>query len=71
MPVSTVVKTKHFSSTLQKPLATPDGTSLEEQVNTFLATLSKTDILDVLFDFASTGKYGASTLYIAQVVYNG
>lgn len=65
------VKTKHFASTLQQPATPPDGTSLEERVNAFVATLNQKDILDILFDFSSTGKYGASKEYIAQVVYVG
>lgn len=64
-----MVKTKMIDATILKPLPTPDGTSLEEQLNTFLATKKDKDVLDVLVDFESTGKYGMTTTYTATVVY--
>ena len=63
------VKTKNFSSDLLSPKATPDGTSLEELVNTFLATLDPKDILDVMKQSSQTGKYGQNTTHFETVVY--
>ena len=39
--------TRHFTSMVLRPKASPDGTSLEEQMNTFLATLPMSMVVDV------------------------
>jgi hypothetical protein len=64
-----MIKTKQFQANFLRPLATPDGSSLEEIVNTFLATLDAKDVLDVINTPFSGGKYGLITTYIATVVY--
>lgn len=64
-----MIKTKQFQSSMLKPLATPDGTSIEEQVNAFLLTLNPKDVLDVISTPFSSGKYGLTTTYVATVVY--
>ena len=64
-----IVKTKNFSASLFSPLPTPDGSSLEEIMNVFLATLAPKDVLDVLTETESTGKYGANTTHTGTVVY--
>lgn len=66
-----MIKTKTFESHLLSPLATPDGSSLEELVNAFLATLEPKHVLDVLKESTSTGKYGLTTTHFGTVVYNG
>jgi hypothetical protein len=63
------IKTKHFTSDTNVPATVPDGTSLEEQVNLFLGTLDPKNIIDVMFAFSQTGKYGSQTTYTATVVY--
>lgn len=63
------IKNKQFQATLLKPLSTPDGSSLEEQLNAFLATLDPKDVLDILTSPFSSGKYGFTTTYVATVVY--
>lgn len=64
-----MVKTRMFQSNLQQPIVPGDGSSLQEQVNSFLATVDAKKLLDVVFETASTGKYGLTTTYFAQVVY--
>lgn len=64
-----IIKTKMFESDLLLPLATPDGTSLEEQVNTFLATLPSKNVLDTIQHSFSSAKYGMARTYTATVVY--
>jgi hypothetical protein len=65
-----MIKTKTFQSSLLSPLSpTPDGSSLEELVNAFLATLDPKDVLDVLKESTSTGKYGLTTSHFGTVVY--
>lgn len=66
-----VIKTKNFTSTLLSPLATPDGTSLEELMNLFLSTQDPKNILDVKKESFSTGKYGLNTTHFGTVVYQG
>ena len=61
--------TKNFQSSVLKPLPVPDGSSIEEQVNAFLATLDAKDVLDVISTPFSSGKYGLTTTYVATVVY--
>lgn len=64
-----VIKNKQFEASLLKPLATPDGTSLQEQLDVFLATLPDKDVLDVISTPFSGGKYGLTTTYVATVIY--
>lgn len=64
-----MVKIKALSATLLAPLPAPDGSSLEEKTNTFLATLDPKDILDVLTESTSTGKYGLTTTHFSTIVY--
>ena len=64
-----IVKTKHFGSTIQQPKTPPDGTSLEEQMNAFLATLPLSMVMDVQ---VSTVHGQSSPLhYIGLVIYQG
>lgn len=70
MATASITKVKEFQSSLGQPLATPDGTSIEELVNAFLATLPQTKIQDVIRATTSTGKYGANVTYFATVVYS-
>lgn len=71
MATAVVVKTKNFESTTLTPATPADGTSLEELLNAFLATLKATDVLDVLKTSTSTGKYGMNTSHFGTVVYRG
>ena len=64
-----MIKVKTFASALLSPLATPDGTSLEELLNVFLATLEPKNVLDVLKQSTSTGKYGMNTTHFGTVIY--
>lgn len=64
-----VIKTKTFTSLTLEPLATPDGSSLEEQVNTFLATLPINKVQDVSYQAAVAGKLGTTATYYAFVTY--
>ena len=66
-----IVKTKLFSAAIQQPLPTPDGSSLQELVNAFVATLATKDVLDILFETSAVGKYGLNTSYTSEVVYLG
>lgn len=61
--------TKSFVSDNLKPKTTPDGSSLEEQINTFLATLNPKDVLDVEITSALSGKYGQNEQHFGVVVY--
>mgnify|MGYP001559151857 CR=1 FL=1 len=63
------VLTKSFQASLRIPLPTPDGTSLEEPLNTFLATLDPKNVIDVLVESHATGKYGITTTHFASVVH--
>ena len=63
------ILTKSFQASLRIPLPTPDGTSLDEQLNTFLGTLDTKNVVDVLVESHATGKYGISTTHFASVVY--
>jgi hypothetical protein len=56
-----MVVTKTFSN---ETLST-----LESDLNTFLATLDPKNVLDVIFTFSATSKYGMNTTYTALVVY--
>lgn len=64
-----IVKTKTFTSQILQPLPTPDGSSLEEIVNVFTASISSTNVLDIIFETKAVGKYGTATLHYAYVVY--
>lgn len=56
MPVRT--QTKTFTSNDLITAVPPTGNSLEEQVNTFLKTLTPGDVLDVIYNLSKNGKYG-------------
>ena len=63
------IKNKQIEATRLLPLPTPDGTSLEEKLDAFLATLDPKDVLDVISTPFSSGKYGLTTTYVATVLY--
>ena len=67
MPV--VMKTKGFEGDYLMPKSPADGTSVEEQVNAFTATLDPKNILDVCFTSQLSGKYGFQEKHFALVVY--
>lgn len=64
-----LIKTKMIESDRLEPLAVPDGTSLEEKINAFLATLDTKDVLDTIQHSFSSAKYGERKTYTATVVY--
>jgi hypothetical protein len=64
-----VVKTKNFESVDLKPKSVPDGSSLEELVNVFLATLDQKNVLDVVQTSTVSGKYGVAEKHFAVVAY--
>lgn len=64
-----VVKIKTFESDVLSPLPIPDGTSLEEKVNTFLATLAPKDVLDTIQISFASAKYGVRKTYVGTTVY--
>lgn len=66
-----VVKNKQFQSSLLTPKTPPDGSSLQEILDVFLATLLPKDVLDVISTPFSGGKYGLTTTYVATVIYQG
>lgn len=51
------------------PKGTPDGRSLEEQVNSFLATLPPFHVKDVAYHLEKTSKIGDNFVFAAVVVY--
>lgn len=63
------IKVKLFESDTQGPLPTPDGTSLEEKVNVFTATVPEKNILEIHTQAFSSAKYGTAKTYTATVVY--
>lgn len=65
-----VVKTKAFTSdTLTPATPTPDGSSLEEKVNVFLATLVTKDVRNVETYVTQGGRFGMNFGYNAVVTY--
>lgn len=64
-----VMKTKTFEGVLLQPKSTPDGTSVEEMVNAFLATLDVKNVLDVTYTSALSGKFGVNEKHFAVVTY--
>lgn len=66
-----VLKNKQIEATRLTPVVPADGSSMEEKLNVFLATLDPKDVLDVLSTPFSSGKYGLTTSYIATVLYRG
>lgn len=64
-----IIKSKHFESDLLSPKPTPDGSSLEELTNVFLATLVEKNIVDVQFGSAMAGHIGLSEKHFAHVLY--
>ena len=67
--MAATVKIKEFQSALGSPLATPDGTSIEELVNAFIVSITPSNLLDVIRTTTQTGKYGTATTFFATVVY--
>lgn len=63
------VKTRIIEADIPTSLPTPDGSSLEEKLNVFLATLNSKDVLDVIQHSFSSAKYGLRKTYTATVVY--
>jgi hypothetical protein len=66
-----VPKTKLFLADTMLPAATPDGSSLEEKVNTFLTTIAPTNLLDVQVSLSKSGKYGENFMFAASILYKG
>lgn len=66
-----VLKTKLFDAEHNTPSTPPDGTSLEEKVNVFLATLDQKNFLDASFNSELSGKYGTNQWHFATVIYKG
>lgn len=66
-----IIKTKLFDSDRNTPATPPDGTSLEEKVNAFVATLDVKNFLDVTFNSELSGKYGTNQWHFAAVLYKG
>jgi hypothetical protein len=69
--VTKVTKAKLFMADDLTPAATPTGTSLEEQLNAFLAPLGSTDLLDVTINTSKGGKFGCNPVFTASVLYKG
>lgn len=65
-----VIKIKNFESALFKPATpTPDGSSIEEQVTAFLATIDPKNLVDVVTHTHTGGKLGLTTQFFATVTY--
>ena len=64
-----VTKTKLFLADSMSPTTPPDGSSLEEKINTFLATLTPSNILDVQVSLNKGGKYGENFMFAGSVLY--
>lgn len=64
-----VVVTRHFASTFNRPKAPPDGKSLEELMNAFLASLPLSAVMDVQTGAVLTD--GSHVTYWGVVVYQG
>lgn len=64
-----MIVTKTFESERLVPLSTPDGTSLEEQVNLFLSTLPDKAVLDILVEAFSSQKYGTRKTFVAVIMF--
>jgi hypothetical protein len=54
-------KVKAFTSTLLRPLPVPNGMSLEEQINVFLATLLDKNVVTVVTSTAIGSQHGTIT----------
>lgn len=52
-----------------QPEVPPNGSSLEERVNTFLATLDVKNVMDVQVNLSKTGKYGENPVFSALIMY--
>ena len=52
-----------------QPEVPPNGNSLEERINTFLATVPVKDVMDVQVNLSKTGKYGENPVFSALVLY--
>lgn len=66
-----VTKIKLFTADDLGPKNPTDGTSLEEQLNVFLAPIASADFMDVVVNTAKSGKYGSNPVFTAAVLYKG
>jgi hypothetical protein len=64
-----VTRTKFFVADEVMPATPPANTSLEEQVNAFLATVTNANVLEVVVSLSKSGKYGQNPVYVGCVVY--
>lgn len=69
--MAVAAKTKLFLADTMSPMTPPDGSSLEEKVNTFLATLAPANVLDVQVSLSKGGRYGENFMFAASVLYKG
>jgi hypothetical protein len=66
-----VTKVKMFVADEVIPATPVTGTSLEEQINVYLSTLTNANVLEVVVSLSKSGKYGQNPVYVACVVYKG
>jgi hypothetical protein len=71
MAAVAATKVKLFLAENLKPTTPPDAQSLEEQMNTFLATLTPANVLDVQVSLSKNGKYGDSPMFAGSILYKG
>lgn len=64
-----VIKTKNFEARSIDPEVPADGSSLQEQMNVFLATLQEKNIIDVTTTSTSAGKLGVTQNHFGTVLY--
>ncbi len=64
-----MIKQKSFSSDLLAAKNVPDGTSLDEKVNVFLATIDEKKLKDVVITSQLSGKFGVNEQHFATVLY--
>lgn len=56
------IKVKHLVADFPSPKAVPDGNSLEEIVNAYLAPLNPTNVLNVIYEREGS-QYAARVIY--------
>ena len=64
-----IIKIKSITAEILLPLATPDGSSLEEKVNVFLNTLDPKDVRNVETYVTQGGRFGMNMSYNAIITY--
>lgn len=64
-----MIKQKSFSSAFLHEKTPPDGTSLDEKVNVFLATVDPKDLKDVQITSQLSGKFGVNEMHFATILY--